>query len=351
MEVLDHNCPKCGAKLPFNPASGRWDCSYCGGSFALEDLQEYEKKQNESDSTKEVDIDADLYECPNCGARIIADETTTATFCVYCGSSSIIKNKLKDEFRPLKIIPFKNTKEEAIAKFLKFKKGKIFAPKDFGTKENIEKLTGVYIPFWTYDCDVEANINADAAKISSWRSGDYRYTKTDTYSVDRAANMSFERVPVDGSTKFDDNTMDSIEPFNYDEFKEFNMSYLSGFLAEKYDIDKVEASKRAHERIVTSTIDELKSTIKGYTTVTVKDHNVKIDTKKAEYILLPVWMLNIKYKDKLHLFAMNGQTGKMVGNIPIDKKKMILYSIGCFLASTLISSVVVIIVKLLLGGI
>lgn len=346
MEVLDHKCPSCSAKLPFNPKTGKWDCEYCGGSYTLEDLEEFEKKQEKEESAKKLDVNADLYECPNCGAKIIADETTTATFCVYCGSINIIKNKLQDEFRPLKIIPFKNTKEQAIEAFKKFKKGKIFAPKDFSNKENIEKITGVYIPFWMYDCSVEGNIDVDAKRIKTWRSGDYRYTKTDIYSVKRAGNMEFEKVPVDGSTKFDDDTMDSLEPFKYDELKSFNMSYLSGFLAEKYDVDKVEASKRAHQRIVTSTIDMLKSTVKGYTTVFVRNHNTKINTKKAEYVLLPVWMLNIKYNDKPYLFAMNGQTGKMVGNIPIDKKKMVLYGIGCFLASFLVCSICILISRL-----
>ena len=305
MEVLDHKCPSCNAKLPFNPETQRWDCPYCGGSFALEQLEENEKKQNAPDSSfaKKSNVDADVYECPNCGAQIITDENTTATFCVYCGSTSIVKNKLQDEFRPVEIIPFANTKEQAIEMFKKFKKGKLFAPKDFSKEENIQKLTG-------------------------------------------AGNMKFIKVPVDGSTKFDDDTMDSIEPFYYDGLKEFSMSYLSGFLSEKYDVDKVAASKRAHDRVAKSTIDELKATVKGYSTINVTKSNAKIDTNKSEYVLLPVWMLNIKYKDKMYLFAMNGQTGKMVGDIPIDKKKMWLTAIGTFLGSTALVSLITFIVRL-----
>lgn len=348
MEVLDHKCPSCNAKLPFNPETQRWDCPYCGGSFALEQLEENEKKQNEPDSSfaKKSKVDADVYECPNCGAQIITDENTTATFCVYCGSTSIVKNKLQDEFRPVEIIPFANTKEQAIEMFKKFKKGKLFAPKDFSKEENIQKLTGVYIPFWVYDCSVEGDINVTAKNIKTWRSGDYKYTKTDEYFVRRAGNMKFIKVPVDGSTKFDDDTMDSIEPFYYDGLKEFSMSYLSGFLSEKYDVDKVAASKRAHDRVAKSTIDELKATVKGYSTINVTKSNAKIDTTKSEYVLLPVWMLNIKYKDKMYLFAMNGQTGKMVGDIPIDKKKMWLTAIGTFLGSTALVSLITFIVRL-----
>ena len=315
MEVLDHKCPACTAKLPFNPVTQKWDCEYCGLSYNLEELEKFEKKQNKN---KKSNVDADVYECPDCGAKVIADENTTATFCVYCGNTNIIKNRLTDEFKPLKIIPFKNTKEEAISAFKRFKTGKIFTPKDFSKETNIEKLTGVYIPFWIYDCNVDGNIDVSATKVTRWRSGDYKYTKTDSYAVKRAGNMSFDNVPVDGSTKFDNDTMDSIEPFNYQELKDFNMSYLSGFLSEKYDVNKEEAYKRAYERIEKSTIDELKSTINFYDSVNIVNSNINVDVKEAEYILLPVWMLNVKYKDKMHMFAMNGQTGKMVGNIPID---------------------------------
>lgn len=342
MEVLDHKCPGCGAMLPFNPKTQKWNCDYCGGSYTLEEINEYELKHKEEvkSKSKKSNVDADMYECPNCGAKIIADENTTATFCVYCGSTSIIKNKLVDEFKPNRIVPFKNTKEEAIEAFKKFKKGKIFAPKDFSNKENIEKITGVYIPFWTYDCHGQGSIDCKAVNVKSWRSGDYRYTQTDTYDLLRAGDMDFEKVPVDGSTKFDDDTMDSIEPFDYNELVDFDMSYLSGFLSEKYDVGKEEAYQRANSRIENSVIDLLKDTATGYGTVTIKNKNIEIQENKSEYILLPVWMLNIKYKEKMYLFAMNGQTGKMVGNIPIDNKKRLLYSVGFFMLALIVSYLV-----------
>lgn len=341
MKALDHKCPACSAKLPFNPVTQKWDCEYCANSYTLEELKKYEKK-----NAKEKNIEADVYECPNCGAKVITDKNTTATFCVYCGSTSIMKDRLKDEFKPLHIIPFKTTKEEAIEKFKAFKKGKIFAPDDFNNEENIQKITGVYIPFWAYDCSAHGKINAHAENIKIWRSGNYRYTKTDRYSVSRVGNMEFHKVPVDGSTKFDNNTMNSIEPFDYDELKEFDMSYLSGFLSEKYDLSKEKAAETAYERIKESTLEQLRGTIRAYDTVKVLSADTEVNTNKAEYILLPVWMLNIKYKDQMHLFAMNGQTGKMVGDIPIDKDKRIITWIKSFIGITAVSSLLVFLIKL-----
>lgn len=322
MSVLDHKCISCGAKLPFNPTTQKWDCEYCGSSYTLFELNEYEEKIKNKKS-----YDLDCYRCPDCGAEIVADKTTSATFCVYCGNTSIIKNRLEGEFNPSKIIPFQTTKEQAIDAFKKMKKGKIFTPKEFNNELNIQKITGVYIPFWVYDCDTNGDLEIDARRIRTWMSGNYRYTKTDYYQVNRSGNMKFDNVPVDGSSKFDDDIMDSIEPFDYSGLKEFDMSYLSGFLSENYDINNKVAAERMKQRVEKTTIDELRATVSTYTTTIIKNSNVDIDIKEIEYMLLPVWMLNIKFKDKLYLFAMNGQTGKIVGNVPISIPKLILISL------------------------
>jgi len=359
MEALDHKCPSCTATLPFDPTLQKWKCSYCGSEYTLEELEKYENAKNADNSEKtnpsndvnlgeDSTIDVDVYECQSCGAKILTDENTTATFCVYCGNTAIIKNRLTGTLRPTKIIPFKNTKEEAIKTFVNYRKGKPFAPKDFSNKENIEKITGVYIPFWIYDCDVAASLEAVGKNIKTWTSGDYQYTKTDTYKVLREGNMNYEKVPTDASSKFDDDIMDSIEPFNYNDLADFSMSYLSGFLSEKYDVEKSEAFERAKTRVVNSTNEKLKETIIGYSTYNVVSSNMNINLKDSNYILLPVWMLNINYRGKVRKFAMNGQTGKMVGDIPIAPSKAISTSLVIFIVSFIILLILNII---LIGGI
>lgn len=325
MDVLDHECPSCGANIPFNPNTQRWDCKYCGASYTLEDFEKYDNEIKKGNEKKEnIDVDMDEYTCPNCGAKVVTDTNTSATSCVYCGSTTILKNRLQGEFRPSKVIPFSQSKEKAVAEFYKFSKKKWFAPKEFCRIENIQKVEGVYIPFWLYNCDSNGRIVADAKRVTSWTTGDYRYTKTDYYNCIREGNMEFEGVPVDGSTKFADDIMDSIEPYNYENMKEFNPSYLSGFLAEKYDVEKDDAYSRAKMRVKNTTLEELKNDISGYNFVNVINSDVNIEKTKDEYVLMPVWMLNIKYKDKMHTFAMNGQTGKMVGDVPISAKKLII---------------------------
>ncbi len=354
MEVLDHKCPNCTANIKFNPTTQNWKCEYCGSTFTIEDFKKYDEKEedlnkeiNNENTQDNINVDMDEYECKNCGAKVIADKNTTATTCVYCGSSTIIKNRLIGKFAPEKIIPFKLEKSKAVDEFLKFCKKKWFAPKSFCDKKNIEEVKGIYIPFWLYDCNTDGNIFAHARNVKTWSSFGYEYTKTDYYDVYREGNMKFDKVPVDGSTKFDDDIMDSIEPYDYKGLENFTYEYMAGFLAEKYDVEFDKSFERAKKRVENSTVDELRNTIHGYSSVSVSDKNVNVHLSNHEYVLLPVWLLNIKYKDKLYKFAMNGQTGKMVGNVPINGGKLALKSLIVFIISTFVVTLIV----TLLGGI
>ena len=324
--AIDHKCPNCDAVLKFNPHGGNWKCEYCRGEFNLEQLKDESKTKKEDKTVvaRQNEEGLDVYTCNNCGASIIVDPNVSTTSCVYCKNTAILKDKLHGEFNPNYVIPFKHTKEDAINAFKKLGKGRILMPKEFNIKKNIKEISGIYIPFWLFDFMATGEMNADCKRITSWRSGNYRYTKTDTYLATRGGNMNFSNIPVDGSKRFPNDVMNSIEPFDYNDLKDFNYSYLSGFLSEKYDMTSDEVITEANLRAKNTFVDEMKKDIRGYNTVIPTTNSINLNNTKKEYVLLPVWMLNVKYKDKIHTIAMNGQTGKMVGNIPIDTKKAIL---------------------------
>ena len=331
-KVLDNKCPGCGAAIHFKPELGKFKCDYCEGEYTAEQLKDMEKiNKEEVDTTNYVN-----YNCPDCGAEIITDENTAATFCVYCGNTSIIKNRLSGKFAPSKIIPFKMEKQKAIEAFKRLRKGRPLTPKTFTSEKNIEKIQGIYIPFWLYEVEVDGTIEATATRVKSWSSGDTHYTKTDYYNVVRTGTMSYHRVPVDGSTRFANDMMNTIEPFDYSKLIDYNHAYLSGFLAEKYDVNKKDAFKDAKTRTLNSTKEEMLNSMHGYSSKTIKKNKLESKEKNVEYALLPVWMVNVKYNNEYYLFAMNGESGKFIGNIPIDKKKTILISIISFAVSFLI---------------
>lgn len=336
-KVLDVQCPHCNAPLHFDAKLGKMKCGYCDSEFEVSELKNVDNVTVE-ESTKEVHEKESYvkYNCPDCGAEIIADETTSATFCLYCGNTAILKNKLSGKFAPDKIIPFKTEKTDAIKAFKDLCKGRIFMPKFFNSERNIEKITGLYIPFWLYEVDVDGAIDATGTKVTSWTNGDTHYTKQDFYNLNRTGNMNFKRIPVDGSTRFANDIMNTLEPFYFHYLVDYNHAYLSGYLAEVYDVGYEEAFKDAESRSLETTRNVMLNDMGNYASKIEKSNTLKAKMKGHEYALLPVWMLNVKYKDKYYLFAMNGQTGEFVGDVPVDKKKVAWFSIIIFIVCFII---------------
>ena len=354
-DSLENRCPSCKASIKFNPKLGKWKCEYCGSEFTLEEMQKHndnastEKKNRKDAKVEDDNIEYINYHCESCGAEIIADSQTAATFCVYCGNTAILQSKLSGKFSPDLVIPFKKTKEDAIVAFKGLSKGRPLMPKDFNSEKNIEKIRGIYIPFWLFDINNTGNIEMSATTVSTWRVGDTHYTKTDYYKVIRGGNMDYSKIPVDGSTRFDNDIMNTIEPFDYNELVKYNHAYLSGFYAEKYDQDAKDVFAEAADRSINSTKEILKNDTRVYATKTITSNNIIADENNRYYALLPVWMVNVKYKDKMHIFAMNGQTGEFIGNIPLNVGKAILLFALIFIgvvAVVLITSYIL----FLLGG-
>lgn len=348
-KAVDVQCPSCHAPLKFDASVGKMKCEYCGNEFVVEDLKdEVSVEVTESFEEPEKTGEYVSYKCSDCGAEIVADEQTSATFCLYCGNTAILKNKLSGKFQPDLIIPFKVERKDAVEAFLKITKNKPFVPKEFVSEKNIEKITGLYVPFWLYEFKVSGQVDATGTKETSWTTGNRIYTKKDIYNITRAGDMTYRKVPVDGSTRFDNEMMNSIEPFHYQYLTKFHPGYLSGYLAERFDIDENKCEEEASKRTLNSAKDIMLNDMGNYSSKVVKTNTLKANKTKVEYALLPVWMVNVKYLDKYYLFAMNGQTGEFIGDVPIDKKKVWKTAIMC--ASIIFILIIVASYLIYLGG-
>ena len=347
-----YRCPNCAAHIKYNADGGDFDCEYCGGHFTKEEMGVvFEENENinleinvdESVSEEEKEIFADgtrLYSCENCGAEIIADKAIASTHCAYCNTPVILKGRVSGDFRPDKIISFKYGKEKAQEKFKKWCFSKWFVAKEFKSSSILNEIKGIYVPFWIADCFVNTYAVIDATEVSEWTSGKKRYKKTRYYECYRNADMLYTGIPADASTHFDDKTMEAIEPFNYKELEPFSLSWLSGFLSEKYDVEKESVFPRIQKRAEDASIETILSSVSGYDSTSVRNSEVEFKNVAWNYVMMPAWFLNYKYKGKDYFFAMNGQTGKITGKLPINKLKLALASV---LFSALTAAAVIVI--------
>ena len=333
-DINEYKCPSCGGAIEFDSHSQKMKCPYCDTEFDLETLKKYDEQLSKEAEQKydisywqtdpgkqwqEGETDGmNVYTCKSCGGEIVSDENTGATSCPYCGNPVILTERFRGALRPDMVIPFKLDKKAAKEAYYKHIKGRPLLPKVFRRENHIDEIKGIYVPFWLFDADVAADARYKATKVRTWSDSDYDYTETSYYSVDRSGNMSFVSVPVDGSSRMSDDLMESIEPYKVADAVEFQTAYLSGYLADKYDVDAQQSTDRARERMKESAQDVLRDTVKGYASVIPENTNVRISGGDAKYALYPVWILNTTWRGKKYIFAMNGQTGRMTGDLPVD---------------------------------
>ncbi|GAA6391570.1 hypothetical protein [Megasphaera sp.] len=363
---VSYKCPHCGAPIQFKPEAQTVTCDYCGTKFDVAVLEGlYAKKEQlaaEADAARQAKWQTEKagnewsdeeaarlkgYTCSSCGAEIVCDDNTMATECCYCGNPTLIPSRFSGMLRPDFIIPFKKTKDEAVAALKRFYRGHWLLPKAFTVNNRIEDVQAMYVPFWLFNAKVTASASFRAEDDSYLETEDERIVETRVYQCNRTGQLTFNRIPVDGSKKINDLYMESIEPFDYSQIVPFNSAYFAGCLADKYDVDAEAAVPRADSRLEKSSFDLLSNTVVNHQRRTLEGGFVHKDEDSVEYAMAPVWILTTRYQDKPYTFMMNGQTGRFVGSLPYDKVK----SYWAFLIAMLVTlPVFYLIVHAIMGG-
>lgn len=378
MDALTHKCPNCNGPLTFDPDDQKFHCPYCGSIFTVDELSAFEanKKntQNNPENQSELDRDGisadtaktksqttdavdnsldnaseakdattenmELYLCPNCGAEIVTDATTAATYCYYCHNPVVLQGRLSGKFLPDKVLPFAIGKEKATADFLNWAQKKFFVPKDFFDKSQVEKLTGVYFPYWQVDAKGAGSLMGNGTSIRVWIVGDIEYTETKQYAISRKGNLTFKELVKNALTKNTPQKMvASVQPFPLEKAVSFKNQYLAGFQAEKRDIEYADLKDEVSDELRDYGEKKLRETVGSFTTFTKTQQDLTLTETKSSYLLLPVWLVTYRSSDtdkKVFYYAMNGQTGKVSGVLPISYKKLGLVSAGIFLGSFLL---------------
>lgn len=342
--TVAYKCPNCVAPLGFKPGTEQVTCDYCGAEFSVATVEEMFGKEQEraakAAAAEEAKWDTagaggeweaseaealKAFTCSACGAELVCDENTMATECCYCGNPTMVPSRFDGMMKPDYVIPFVKTKKEAVAALKQFYEGKILLPAAFKANNRVEDIQPMYVPFWLFDSGVTASASFKAENVHVYETATEEVTERSVYHCEREGSMRFSRIPVDGSEKMDDTYMESIEPFDYSAIVPFSASYLTGYLADKYDVDAEAAVPRADERVEKSAVGVLKDTVTGYDMVEMKDRAIIKDEGKVSYAMAPVWILTTRYEGKPYTFMMNGQSGKIVGSLPYDKTKAMLY--------------------------
>ena len=332
---IQYKCPSCGGPITFSPGAQKLVCPFCENEYDVETLAGYDQDLTASSADDEMEwsepgnhfTDADsenmsVFSCKSCGGQVIGDTTTAATTCPYCGSPMVITGRLSGELKPDYVIPFKLDKQAAVNALKKHLVGKKLLPKAFTAQNHIEEIKGVYVPFWLFNGTADANMLFRGTRVRSWVDPDFVYTETSFYSIERSGELDFERIPADGSSKMADDLMDSLEPFDFSQAVPFDTAYLSGYLADRYDVKAEDCSERINTRARTTTEQVFTGTVSGYDSFSLTNSSVRMNNTKIFYTLYPVWLLTTKWNGQTYTFAMNGQSGKFVGDLPLDTGAM-----------------------------
>lgn len=365
MAVITYQCPNCGGGLSFEPKTQKYWCAYCLSRFDQAELGNIvseeaqaglegmgseeaqagpegmvsgEDAQEDGGNGFGADDSATVYSCPSCGAEILTDSTTAATFCYYCHNPVILSGRLEGEFLPDCVIPFSIDRKKAEEIFGAWIGKKRYVPKDFYSPKQVEKMTGVYFPYWLFCGQVDGEISGQGTKLRSWTAGNLRYTERKTYQVERRGRVNIEYAARNALKKANAQLCEGVLPFAEEGIQPFSMGCLSGFVAQKRDRGKEELIPEMYQEVKDFMLTRLQDSAAEYSEFKVSRKRADIQDARWDYGLFPVWTLTYKGpKDgKIYYFALNGQTGKVCGELPVDGGKLFLLFLSLFLPMLLV---------------
>ncbi|MDD3193451.1 MAG: TFIIB-type zinc ribbon-containing protein [Oscillospiraceae bacterium] len=325
MAVLTYKCPNCDAELTFRPESQMFACDYCGGQFTQQEMERLDPATDSRVSEEpqpQEDGQAVCYQCPSCGAQLMTEGTTAATYCYYCHNPVTVGERLSGQWKPDSIIPFSVSEAQAKEKFLNWCKKNPFVDRRFFSGSQLEKFSGIYFPFWLASSQNEVSAEATARKIRVWRAGDVEYTETSVYELIRGGESQTRNYDMAALNREETGLLEGILTYDYERTVAFSTSYLSGFQAERRDREKSELEPRTKEEVKRHIDQLLRDSFAGYQSVSMKRCDVQEKSADWKYLLLPAWILTYQYQGKKYFFAMNGQNGDVNGKLPISKLRM-----------------------------
>lgn len=313
-----YECPNCGGNLKFDIEQQLLKCDYCLTT------QDPYKITKDKDAEEDNQFDVTVFTCPQCGGEIFATDNSAAEFCSFCGASTILDSRISKERRPAWIIPFSQTKDACKKAYGARLKRALFAPDALKDEKAIESFRGIYMPYWSYSISQKGNIAMKGKK--SYRRGDYVYTNH--YDMGGFIDAYYHDLSYDASSSFSDNISECIAPFHVKGMRKFTPSFLSGFYADTADVDRTLYEKDALNFAMTNSRERI-NRVPEFSGIqfSLKDTDLHSKMERPERVMYPVWFMSYRKNDRVAYATVNGQTGKVAADIPIDIKKYIIGSL------------------------
>ncbi|QQS27405.1 MAG: hypothetical protein IPM47_10825 [Sphingobacteriales bacterium] len=336
-------CANCGAMLAFKAGTNSLVCDYCGTNNEIpvseEVLEEidFDTFIRECYDTEDMQV-VTLAQCESCGAETTLLPNVTASSCPFCSSSLVVKGASTSQIvKPKGVLPFKISQEQATESFRKWLNSLWFAPnnlKRYASQK--DKLIGIYIPYWTYDSQTTSTYTGRRGDdytdyvtqaVSVNGKTEFRQvpvTKTRWTNVSGIVKVFFDDVLIVACTSLPTQYVDSLEPFDLQNIQPFNEKYLSGFRAERYQVDVKNGLELAKKKMDIAIRRAVCTQIGGNHQQILSLHS-DFYSITFKHILLPIWISSYRYNNKVYRFVINGRTGVVRGERPVSAIKVILF--------------------------
>ncbi len=354
MATASFQCPSCGSNLRYQASSGKMHCEYCKSTFdpaeiagevltteeeakdfAADDseksddyqlkdsLESEEEKQAKAEANREYAATTHGYHCDNCGAEVVTESQTSSAFCYYCHSPVVFSDKVQGNYRPDKIIPFEIGKEDAQKRFLKWTENYGFLPRDFSSPSHLEKMTGIYLPFWLAKASADIDIVGFGETSTSQIIGDNKRVTVQRHQFSKKGKVEIDDIKTLAIDRLDSELIYSVESSSKDLRVDFNPAYLAGYFSERFTIPRKDVEASTKQRITSAVESMIARSIGMYSKIQFLENRRDAQIDAWEYVLLPFWILTYNFQGKIYIYALNGQSGEFFGELPIDKKPFI----------------------------
>lgn len=343
MNLDIYKCPNCGSSLSFDADQGMVVCKQCRSAFDPKDVESFQVETpsqegahahghvhggqtsptpHAAETSEQIAAATHGYHCDNCGAEVVTEEMTASSFCYYCHSPVILTDRLSGDFAPDAILPFKIGKEQAQQRFLEWAKKYRLIPKGFTSPQHLEKITGIYVPYWMADGSAYVDVEGTGETSTSRTVGDKKYTTIKTFSFKREGTLDIDHVKTLASDKVDQGLINSVESNTKDKLQPFSTAFLSGFFSQRYTIPRADVEASTAERMEQYTDAAIRSTIGPYSSLRYTKNHRDIRLDQWSYVLLPMWILTYQFRQKTYVYALNGETGEFFGELPMDMPRL-----------------------------